>query len=76
MTTGISKDISASCMTMFLSITTSYIIPKVAISLVIADGHFNLPQRFVCAYMGKHTDFVILRVYLIRMGCKCRVFHY
>ena len=30
-----------------------------AVSLVIEDGHFNLPQGFVWVCMGKHTYFII-----------------
>ena len=33
---------------------------KSTVSLVIADGHLNLPQRFVWVYMGKHTHFITL----------------
>ena len=31
---------------------------KLAVSLVIAYGHFNLPQGFVWVCMGKHTHFI------------------
>ena len=39
----------------------SHIRPQVkwAVSLVIADGHFNLPQGFVWACVVKHTHSVI-----------------
>ena len=31
---------------------------KVAVSLVIADGHFNFPQGFVWVCMGNHVHFI------------------
>ena len=31
---------------------------KWAVSLVIADGHFNLPQGFVWVCSGKYTRFI------------------
>ena len=54
---------SVSCMTiLFLDfqITRSNIRPhiKLAFSLVIASGQFNLPQGFVWVCMGKQTHFI------------------
>ena len=42
-----------------LQITKSDIRPqvKVAVSPMIADGHFNLPQELVLLCMGSHTHF-------------------
>ena len=39
---------------------------KRAVSLVITDSHFNLPQEFVWVYMGKHTHFITLEGSLLR----------
>ena len=43
-----------------LQITRSDIRPhmKWVVSLVIAYGHFNLPQGFVWVCMGQHTHFI------------------
>ena len=51
-----------SCMTILilsLQITRADIKPQVkwAVNLVIVDGHFNLPQGFVCICMDSHTHF-------------------
>ena len=52
-----------SCMTIRfqnLQITRLDVRPhiKLAVSLVIAHGHFNLPQGFVWICMSKHTHFI------------------
>ena len=54
---------SVSCMTILflnLQITRSDIRPHIkwAVSLVIAYGHFNLPQGFVWVCMSSHTHFI------------------
>ena len=43
-----------------LQITRSDVRPHIKwdVSLVIAYGHFNLPQGFVWVCMGKHTHFI------------------
>ena len=48
-----------------LPITRSYIMPHVkwAVSLVIADGDFTLPQGFVWVFMGEHTHFITPKVH-------------